>query len=520
MMKKAKKPVALVILDGMGHSPKLAHNAVSVAKTPNLNAWSKEFPQALLKASGPAVGLLPGDIGNSEVGHLAIGSGRIVQQSVSIIHEAIEDGTFGKNSVLIKNFETLKKSGGRLHLMGLLSDSSVHSHTKHLEALLKIARQHGIKKVFIHAFLDGRDTPPQSARQYLDALEKTIKKIGLGTIASLHGRFYAMDRNHNWERTEQSYRTLTQKQNTLFPGWQETLEHNYHEEITDEFIQPTQLDSESVIQSGDGIIFFNFRPDRARQLTATFVNPQFDHFSVEKIEPLFFITPTRYSSDLETTVLYERKPIANTLPDILHKHGKRMFAIAETEKYAHVTYFFSGGREQALPNETHVLVPSITTHNYVNLPEMSAQKITEAVLESLKHDPCDFYLINYANADMVGHSGNMAATVKAIEYLDTQVKKLYDQVVTKMNGTLLITADHGNAEMMFDEKTQQPHTAHTTNEVPFIAIKNDLRGSHKKLPLTQLTDIAPFILNLMGLEVPKEMKRPYDFGLKSLGTIE
>jgi len=499
-MKKQIKPVVLAILDGFGHGPEGPYNAVSVAKTPNFDLLWNNFPHALLDASGAAVGLLEGDIGNSEVGHLTLGAGRVIEQPVAIMHKAIKKGSFYKNPKLTKHLGAFKNSGKTLHIFGLLSDASVHSHINHLEALLQTAKKQGIANIFIHPFLDGRDVPPKSAEKYLRKLEKIIKKVGIGKIGSIHGRFYAMDRDNNWQRTEKSYKTLTKKQNAIEKTWQDLLQKSYVLNITDEFIPPTQLDPQAIIRNGDGIIFFNFRPDRARQLTKAFVDPNFKQFPISrpKLNLEFFITPVLYEKDLQTTGLFEKEKIKDSLPDLLHKAGKRLFAIAETEKYAHVTYFFSGGREQAFSTETRVLVPSIPAKNYIDHPQMSAKKITQHVLHSLQTDPCDFYLINYANADMVGHSGNMAATVKAVECVDKQLGKLYEQVIENMDGILFVTADHGNAEKMFDEKTGQPQTAHTTSKVPFIFVSKNKKGNKKKLPLTRLADVAPFILRLIS----------------------
>jgi len=527
-MENEKKTVVLVILDGFGWGPANTYNAVSTAHTPNFDAWWQAYPHAVLKASGKAVGLLEGNIGNSEVGHLTLGAGRVVQQPVAIVHEAIENGSFFTNPKLTK---ALKSLTGSLHLMGLLSDASVHSHIKHLEAFLQAAKQNNVSEVWVHPFLDGRDVPPLSAKKYLLQLETMFKKIGIGRIGSIHGRFYAMDRDNNWERTEKSYRVLTEKNSVTEKNWNELLEKSYAQNITDEFIEPTQLNSASVIQNDDGIIFFNFRPDRARQLTKMFIEKKThpatsapssgsgqapllcDLSSValakeegwkqsRREEPTinlkFFITPVSYKNGLPTTHLFEKEKIKNSLPDILHKHGKRLFAIAETEKYAHVTYFFSGGREEKLKTETRMLVPSIPAKNYVDSPCMSAKKITKHVLQSLQTDPHDFYLINYANADMVGHSGDMAATVKAVECLDKQIGKLYQQVIETMDGILIITADHGNAEKMFDEKINQPQTAHTTSPVPFVVIEKSKPKT--KLNLKQLADVAPFVLQLMNLK--------------------
>lgn len=505
-MKKTIRPTVLVILDGFGHAPASDFNAVTQAKIPNINSWLKTYPHTLLAASGIAVGLPEGTMGNSEVGHLTLGCGTIINQPLTIIHRAVRDGSLATNKTLVNNLAKLKQNNGRLHLMGLLSDAGVHSNFEHVVAYLEAAKQAGIHNVFIHAFLDGRDTPPQSASTYLQTLDATIQKLGIGTLATIQGRFYAMDRDNNWERTAQCYATLTQPQTTEFHDWHSALHYNYDHGKTDEFVAPVQLNNKGTIKNGDGVLFFNFRPDRARQLTAAFIDPQFQHFSVTPLHLSFFITPVQYAPTFHNEVLFSREPIAITLPDVLHAHAKRMFAIAETEKYAHVTYFFSGGREQAYATETRVLIPSIPAKNYIDLPEMSAREITQAVLQSLLTDPHDFYLINYANPDMVGHSGNLAATVKALECLDGELKKLYDIIVTQMDGTLYITSDHGNAEKKRDENGQ-PHTAHTTNKVPFLMIQKAKKGSSHELPLTQLADVAPFILQTMGLPVPTQMLR-------------
>lgn len=502
---KLKHPTALVILDGFGYHKNSLYNAISQAKKPNLDAWFSHYPHALLKASGHAVGLLDNYMGNSEVGHMTIGAGRIVQQPISLIHDAIIDKSFFKNPVLVEKLAALKKSGDALHIMGLVSDGGVHSDIEHLYAFLDAAHQHGIKYVYIHAFLDGRDTPPRSAMTYLNQLDQALTLFEFGSIGSLHGRFYAMDRDKNWDRTEKSYRILTENQDTP-QCWQDALEKQYAQGTTDEFFIPTQLDPTSTIQQGDGVIFFNIRADRARQLAAAFVDPIFNYFPVKKLNLSFFMTPVPYASDLKTDVLYKPVSVNNVLEDVLAGNNKTIFSIAETEKYAHVTYFFNGGREQPTPTETRILIPSIKSHDYINNPEMRAREITDAVLASLTSDPKDFYLINYANADMVGHSGNLAATVAAIECLDSELKRLYDQVVERMNGTLYITADHGNAEEMIDPATHEPKTSHTTNPVPFIMLQKGISPS-MKLPLCELSDIAPFILRTMGLDVPEEMTR-------------
>jgi 2,3-bisphosphoglycerate-independent phosphoglycerate mutase len=507
MNKTNSTVTVLIILDGFGYSLDKEYNAIYHAVTPHYDAWMQEYPHAILQAAGPAVGLPPGAIGNSEAGHLTIGAGRITQEPVTRINNAIDDGSFATNPKLINALERMDKNK-TLHFIGLLSDAGVHAHMKQLDTLLDIAHRMGFKHIVVHPFLDGRDVPPQSAGRYLHKLVATLKKIG-GKIGSIHGRYYAMDRDKNWDRTEKSYRALTEPQkNAECKDWECLINNCYEQHIIDEFIPPTQLDPDLYIKDGDGIIFFNFRPDRARQLTASFVDPTFNAFKTKPLKLACFITPTVYSDKLKTDALYKQEPINNTLKEVLVSHGKTIFSIAETEKYAHVTYFFGGGKEATLLNETRILIPSKKYKNYAEIPEMSAAEITKTVLKSLQKSPCDFYLINYANADMVGHTGNFGATIQAIEFIDAQLAKLYDQIITKMNGTMYVTADHGNAEVMYDKKEKQPSTSHTTNPVPFIMIRNDLKGhGNQKLPLTQLSDIAPFILKNMGLPIPKEMQK-------------
>ncbi len=500
---QAKQSTALVILDGFGYREQPKHNAIYHAQKPTLDYLYQHYPHTLLKAAGKAVGLLDGYIGNSEVGHLTIGSGRITPQAVKRIHDAIENHSFFSNPILIEKLHKLAGTGNTLHIMGLLSDAGVHSHIKHLFAYIEAARDAGIHKIVIHAFLDGRDVPPKSAHNYLQELQNFLQNNEI--IGSIHGRFYAMDRDKNWDRIETSYRTLTEQQTDTSIDWQTILTQNYEQDITDEFVIPTQLDPQAVIKNGDGIIFFNFRADRARQLATTFVDETFKKFKKHHIKPLFFITPTQYSPQLQTDILYSMQEISNTLKDVLSAHDKTILSVAETEKYAHITYFFSGGREREIPNEERILVPSLSEKDYTQHPCMSAPEITNAVVESLQSNPKDFYLINYANADMVGHSGNMDATVKAIECLDTQLKTLYNEIVEQRDGTLFITADHGNAEQMFDPQSNQPRTAHTTNPVPFLMINKKLKDTAIQLPLKELSDIAPFILRQLNITIPPEM---------------
>lgn len=501
------KPTVLVILDGFGYAKATKHNAIAQANMPHFKQWLQEYPHTLLQASGTAVGLPEGYIGNSEVGHLTIGAGRTVKQDLVRINEAIASGAFFTNPTVVNNFTTLAQNGHTLHLMGLLSDAGVHSHIDHLVTLLEIAKSYNIATTYLHLFLDGRDVPPRSAKQYLSSIQTTCNRLNYGRIGSICGRFYAMDRDGNWQRTQQCYDTITQQQPHTLLDWQQALDYYYKQDITDEFIPPTQLEPDSIVRNGDGVFFFNFRPDRARQLTQAFTDPLFNHFTTKKYKLTFFITMTDYDhAKYHTQSMFKKIKLYKTLKDALNAAGKSIFSIAETEKYAHVTYFFNGMREKKLPLETRVLIPSLPTKNYVNHPKMSAAEITKTVLHSLKTDPKNFYLINYANADMVGHSGDITATIKAVEFLDTQLQQLYEQIVVTMNGTLYITADHGKAEDMYDEKAHQPQTAHTKNPVYFVMINKELKNNSEQLHLNQLNDIAPFILQHLAVPVPQEMQ--------------
>lgn len=499
-----KQPVALIILDGFGFSSESQYNAITHAQKPFLDYLFDHYPHTFLRASGTAVGLPDNHIGHSEVGHLTIGAGRAITQSLTLMNKAIDDGSLCRHPILLSQLAKLKESNGSLHIIGLLSDAGLHGHENHLYAFLQIAKQQGIKSTFIHPILDGRDAPPQSAATYLTHLEKIQEELNYGAIGSLHGRFYAMDRNKHWDRTQKSYDVLTQVTSIQATSWQEALANSYAQQISDEFLLPIQLNELATVHPGDGIIFCNIRDERASQLTAAFVDPHFDHFPIKSLPLSFFITPVPYQN-LTTAALYMRPVVKETLFDLLAAHHKTIFSIAETEKYAHVTYFFRGQELNPVATEVNVLIPSHSVTTYAQDPAMSAQAITERVCTSLQNDPADFYLINYANADMVGHSGNFEATVQAIEYLDAQIGKLYKEMVEMNNGILLITADHGKAEQMYDNKADQPHTAHTPNPVPFLYINK--QDQHKELLLKELADIAPFILQLMHLPVPKVMKR-------------
>jgi len=504
------KPQVLVILDGFGYSPDKTYNAIAQAKMPNYKSFISTYPHAFLKASEEAVGLLSGYIGNSEVGHQTIGSGQITKEAISVVHDAIKDHSFFKNKILIENLQKLHANKKTLHIMGLMSDGGVHSHINQLFAYIQTALDQGVESIVIHAFLDGRDVAPKSCHTYLTELEKRIRQFSNVKIASIHGRYYAMDRDKNWERTKESYDVLTIKQAPQFDSWQGAIEYYYNQGITDEFIPPTKIAKHSIITDHDGIIFYNVRADRARQLTEAFVVPKFVHFSVKSLKLTFFITPVGYGQDIPTTRLYPLPKLQNTLKEVISRAKKTIFSIAETEKYAHITYFFSGRHEEAFEGETRVLIPSLELKQYAHYPQMRTPEITQAVLQSLQNYASDFYLINYANADMVGHSGDLTATIKAVECIDQQLHELYIQVVQKMNGTLYITSDHGNAESKFDPKINQVRTSHTTNPVPFIMIKQGFeKTGGATLPLKQLSDIAPFILQQMNLPIPEEMKKTH-----------
>jgi 2,3-bisphosphoglycerate-independent phosphoglycerate mutase len=502
-----KHPAVLVILDGFGYSSNTKFNAITQAHMPNFNQWWQQYPHAIIKAAGTAVGLPDNWIGNSEVGHLTIGAGRVIKQPMTVWMESIKDGSFARNKILLAGFEELKKVGSTLHIIGLLSDAGVHTHEAQIYASIAAAVDAGVKKIVVHPIVDGRDVAPRSAYTYLEQLTWFIKHCNDGhtkprvIIGSVQGRFYAMDRDNNWDRVEKSYRMLTQKWQRPYLCWEKVLEHNYMQNITDEFILPTQLDVAGEINNGDGILFCNVRPDRARELTMAFTQKDFDKFIRKPLNLIFFMTPVAYDKNIVTTVLFSREPVHNTLKDILASHGKTIFSIAETEKYAHVTYFFRGENEDPVATETREIISSIVAKNYIDHPKMSAELITEAVINSLNNDAKDFYLINYANADMVGHSGDFDATVKAVECLDQQLQRLYEVIVQKMDGTLYITSDHGKAEQMWDEILQQPCTAHTNNSVPFLMISNDVRNSDVKLLVHELADVASFILRNLGIDV-------------------
>ena len=500
---KTVHPIALIILDGFGYRAEKESNAIALAHTPTLDYLYAHYPHTTLQASGIFVGLDPNYEGNSEVGHLTIGAGRRIEQIMTRINKDIITGNFFKNPLLNNALQLCVQKNTTLHIMGLLSDSGDHSNEAHLFAYIKAAAQTGIKRIIVHGFLDGRDVPTQSATIYLKRLDAVLQEYPQAQLASLTGRFYAMDRDNHWERIEKAYHLLTTPVQPTFTNWKEVLDHYYHQNFTDEYIPPTCLIANSYIKPGDGVIFFNTRPDRARELTEAFVKKDFSHFNRSFLPLSFFITPINYRPDLKTIALYTLKPITHTLKDELSADGLTIFSIAETEKYAHVTYFFGGGKEAPIKNETQKLIPSLRIDHFDKEPQMSAAEITKAVVATLEH-PYNFYLINYANADIVGHTALLDATIKAVECLDEQLKVLYNELVVKHNGTLYITGDHGNAEYL-----RTSCSGHTTNPVPFIMISNAYKDKNYTLDLHELADIAPFILKNAGLPIPTVMQKNY-----------
>ncbi len=498
-----KKPVMLMILDGWGIAPPSSTNAVTRARTPHLDYYFNRYPHSQLRCSGEAVGLPEGQMGNSEVGHLSIGSGRIIYQSLTRISRAVKDGSLEKNPVLVKAMEEARDGGKKLHLLGLLSDGGVHSHIDHLLGLLAMAQKMGVEKVCVHAFLDGRDTPPQSAAPFLEQVEKACKELGVGQIATVSGRYYAMDRDKRWERIRKVYDCMTGGEALEAPSAAEGLAAAYGAGQTDEFVVPFRVAGvDGKVEKGDSLIFFNFRPDRARELTHVFTDPEFAGFPrKETALPVHFVSMTEYEKGLQAAVAFPPEAIKDTLAEVVSRAGLHQLHIAETEKYAHVTFFFNGGREQPFPNEDRILVPSPKVATYDLQPEMSAYLVTEKLQEALAKDLYDLVILNFANPDMVGHTGSLEAAVKALEAVDECVGSLAETVLQKC-GALCITADHGNLEEMEDPVTHAPMTAHTTNPVPFLVVGAE--------PGTQvedggLSDIAPTLLDLLDLPEPEAM---------------
>ena len=502
----SKKPVMLMILDGFGIAPKSEGNAVSLAKKPNFDRLLEKYPHSELQASGLFVGLPDGQMGNSEVGHLNIGAGRIVYQELTRITKSIADGDFFTNESLVKAMENAKKTDGALHLMGLLSDGGVHSHIDHLKGLLEFAKKAGVQNVYVHAFMDGRDVPPSSGKEFIEKTEAMMAEVGVGKIATVSGRYYAMDRDNRWERVELAYNAMVLGQGETANSATEAIEKSYHDDKTDEFVLPTVIEKDgnpvAKIKNGDSVIFFNFRPDRAREITRAINDKVFDGFKREALD-LTFVTMTQYDKTLEgVEVAFKPQTLTNTLGEYVSDKGLNQLRIAETEKYAHVTFFFNGGVEKENENEERALIPSPKVSTYDLKPEMSAYEVTEELIKRLDSDKYDMVILNFANPDMVGHTGVVDAAIKAIEAVDECLGKVVDKVLEK-DGTVFITADHGNAETMIDFSTGNPFTAHTTQPVPFLWVSNNTDG--KTIKDGKLADIAPTMLNVLGLEAPAEM---------------
>lgn len=501
-----KKPVMLMILDGFGISDKEDGNAIRAAHKPNIDKLFEQYPHVQLGASGLNVGLPDGQMGNSEVGHLNIGAGRIVYQELTRITKAIEDGDFFKNEVLNAAIDKAIENNGALHVMGLVSDGGVHSHIDHLKAIFKLAKDKGLSKVYLHAFMDGRDTPPSSGKDYIIDVENYLKELANGKIATVSGRYYAMDRDNRWERVQLAYDAMVNGKGETAASAVEAMEKSYNDNKTDEFVLPTVILEEgkplATINNGDSVIFFNFRPDRAREITRAINDKEFDGFERESLD-LFFVCMTQYDKTMENVhIAYKPQSYTNTLGEYVSKLGKKQLRIAETEKYAHVTYFFDGGVEKNLKGCKKLLISSPKVATYDLKPEMSAYEVTEELLNRLDQDKYDMVILNFANPDMVGHTGVVEAAIKAVESVDECLGKIANKVL-EMDGDLFITADHGNSETMIDFSTGNPYTAHTTNPVPFLWVSNNTEG--KGLNEGKLADIAPTILDRMGLEVPAEM---------------
>ena len=499
-----KKLTMLMILDGYGINESEEGNCVKLENTTNLDEIFTKNPSTIIHTSGLDVGLPEGQMGNSEVGHTNIGAGRIIYQDFTKITKSIEDGDFFSIPEFVSAIENCKKNNSKLHIMGLVSDGGVHSHIRHLYALLEMAKRKDFEDVYVHCFLDGRDTPPASAETYIAELEKKMEEKGVGKIATLCGRFYAMDRDKRWERVKEAYNAMVKGEGEKFSSATAAIEESYQKEVFDEFVKPIVIcnNDEPIakISENDSVIFFNFRPDRAREITRSIVDENFDGFEREYFKT-FFVCFTPYDETMPNVeVAFKKDEIKNTLGEYISKLGFTQLRIAETEKYAHVTFFFNGGQEKQYEGEDRILIPSPKVETYDLKPEMSAIEVTDKVVEAIESEKYNCIILNYANPDMVGHTGNIEACIKALETLDTCVARVVKAIKEK-HGNLLITADHGNSEQMIDYKTGEPHTAHTTNPVPLVLISD----TNKKLKEGRLADLAPTMLDLMELEKPEEM---------------
>ena len=503
----SKKPTVLMILDGYGLNDRVEGNAIKQANTPVMDKLMAEYPYVKGLASGMAVGLPEGQMGNSEVGHLNMGAGRIVYQELTRITKEIQDGDFFKNEALLHAVKNAKENGSALHLFGLLSDGGVHSHITHLFGLLELAKKEGLEKVYVHCFLDGRDTPPQSGKGYVQELTDKLAELGVGKIATVMGRYYAMDRDNRWDRVERAYNAITKGLGVSAESGVAAVQNSYNNGKNDEFVEPAVVMENgkpvATVQDGDSVIFFNFRPDRAREITRAFCCDDFDGFAREKRIQTTYVCFTDYDETIPNKeVAFHKVAITNTFGEFLAAHGLKQARIAETEKYAHVTFFFNGGVEEPNEGEDRILVKSPKVATYDLKPEMSAPEVCEKLVGAIKSQKYDVIIINFANPDMVGHTGVQKAAIQAIEVVDGCVGKAVD-AIKEVNGQLFICADHGNAEQLIDYETGAPFTAHTTNQVPFILVNADPSYTFREGGC--LADIAPTLIELMGMEQPKEM---------------
>jgi 2,3-bisphosphoglycerate-independent phosphoglycerate mutase len=503
-----KTPLALIILDGFGYAPEREGNAIAQAEMPYYRELLEKYPHTLLQASGECVGLPKGVMGNSNVGHLVMGAGRVVRTDIERINHEIKTGGFFHNLALNAAMDNAVKHDRALHLMGLVSDGLVHSSQEHAYALLRMAKEREVRRVYVHCFLDGRDTPPESAHHYIALMQDKCREIGIGDIASLCGRYYAMDRDKRWERIERAYKLLVNGEGERASDPISAIKQSYERGVTDEFVEPVVCVQENgkpvaTIESGDSVIFFNFRADRARQITSAVAVPGFNAFSTPNRPHTHFVCFSVYDKTYPLPVAFPPELPRHILADVFAAHEVDNFRLAETEKYAHVTYFFNGGTEREFPREQRLLVPSPKVATYDLMPEMSAFKITDKFLRALDDRETDVFIVNFANPDMVGHTGKLDKTIEACQYVDTCLGWI-TKAVAAAKGTTLITADHGNAELMIDAKTGEPHTAHTTNPVPFLLIDEDSIGV-KLREEGSLEDVAPTMLGLLGIDKPVEM---------------
>ncbi len=503
-----KKPLLLMVLDGWGEGENCPRNAVTLAQPENFNRLKDRYPSTCLNTSGKYVGLPWGQMGNSEVGHLNMGAGRIVYQDITRINNAIEDGSFYTNPAFLAAAEEAKSRGRAMHLMGLVSDGGVHSHMDHIYALLEFCQKQGLNEVYVHAFLDGRDTDPHKGIKYLASLQEHMEELGTGKIATVMGRFYAMDRDKRWKRVHRAYQAMVMGQGHLALDPLEAIQQSYEAELSDEFVEPVVILDEQgfprgTIKEGDSIIFFNFRADRAREISHALVDEDFEHFDRQVWPATHFVCMTQYDITLDTPIAFAPQSLDNTLGEWIAQHNMKQLRIAETEKYAHVTFFFNGGVEQPNPGEDRILIPSPPVETYDLKPEMSAREVSKRVIEEIDRDYYDLIILNYANPDMIGHTGNLEAAVKAVHVVDICIEQVVKRVLEK-EGIVVITADHGNCEEMICSLTGACLTAHTTNQVPFILVSEE----HRRCSLRSggsLQDVAPTILHLLGLQIPPEM---------------